>query len=54
MTLPGPLPLARVFTVDVPGVGSFTFRRRTLGDDIRIMALYDAMLGGVTDRKSVV
>lgn len=49
MTLPGPLPLARVFTVDVPGVGSFTFRRRTLGDDIRIMALYDAMLGGVTE-----
>lgn len=38
---------ARVFTVDVPGIGAFTFRRRTLGDDIRIMALYDAMLGGV-------
>lgn len=43
----GSPPTGRVFTVEVPGIGTFTFRRRTLGDDIRIMALYDGMLGGV-------
>lgn len=37
----------RIIALDVSGVGAFTFRRRTLGDDIAIMARYDAMLGGI-------
>lgn len=39
--------MSRIITLDLPGIGAFTFRRRTLGDDITIMARYDAMLGGV-------
>lgn len=37
----------RIIALPIPGIGDFTFRRRTLGDDITIMARYDAMLGGV-------
>ena len=40
--------MSRIIHVNVPGVGDFTFRRRTLGDDITIMARYDRMLGGIT------
>lgn len=39
--------MSRIITLPVPGIGDFTFRRRTLGDDITIMTRYDAMLGGI-------
>jgi hypothetical protein len=40
------------FPLEVPGVGSFTFRRRTLADDLAIQAHYDRLCGGVTSPSS--
>lgn len=36
----------RTFTIDVPNIGTFTFRRRTIGDSITIQARYDTLLAG--------
>ncbi len=37
----------QMLVVEVPNVGRFVFRRRTIGDEIRIGALYEERLGGV-------
>jgi hypothetical protein len=42
-----PSPLPATFTLDMPDLGKFTFRRRTIGDDLRIMADYDRLTGGL-------
>ncbi len=44
-----PAPPSRTFRLDVPGVGAFAFRRRTLGDEIAIASRYDALVGEVTN-----
>lgn len=35
------------FSVPVPGIGDFVFRRRTFRDGIKIQAEYEALTGGV-------
>ncbi|RVT91415.1 hypothetical protein EOD42_22430 [Rhodovarius crocodyli] len=41
-----------VFPVKVDGIGAFTFRRRTIGDEIKIQAAYDEMVGGLAEPSS--
>lgn len=41
-------PTRATFTIDVPGIGKFTFRRRTIRDDIAIAARWETLLGGIT------
>jgi hypothetical protein len=41
------LPKASDFTVDVDGVGTFTFGRRTWADELAIQVEYARILGGV-------
>jgi hypothetical protein len=48
-----PAPLPATFTVDMPDLGKFTFRRRNLGDDLRIMADYDRITGGLESPSSL-
>jgi hypothetical protein len=38
---------AKTFTIDVDGVGTFTFRRRVLRDEFRISAEYTRLTEGV-------
>ena len=37
------------FSVPVPGVGDFIFRRRTFRDNIKIQAEYEALTGGLEE-----
>jgi hypothetical protein len=40
------------FSVTVENIGAFTFRSRSIGDEIKIMAAYDALLGGLANPSS--
>lgn len=37
------------FSVPVPGIGDFTFRRRSFRDGIKIQAEYEALTGGLDE-----
>ena len=37
------------FSVPVPGIGDFMFRRRTFRDNIKIQAEYDTLVGGLEE-----
>lgn len=37
----------KTFTVTVEGIGDFAFRRRTIGDDIKIAVAYERLTGGI-------
>lgn len=39
--------MSKTITVPVDGIGAFAFRRRTLADEIRIQARWEALTGGV-------
>jgi len=41
-----------IIPVPVDGIGTFSFRRRTIGDEIKIQAAYDAMVGGLAEPSS--
>jgi hypothetical protein len=41
--------VSRTFKVEVPGIGAFTFRQRTMRDQIRIEAEAGRILGGSTE-----
>lgn len=42
-------PIHRTFTVPIEDIGTFTFRRRDMGDQLRIQAAYNTLAAGITD-----